>query len=58
MLKQLQTLLDSAIQYLVKTPSYGESLQQYILSRNPKDTVDIERLTLEWQRGNHKEVWI
>lgn len=58
MLKSLLTLVDSVIQNILKTSSYGESLQQYILSRNPKDTVDIERLTLEWQRGNHKEIWI
>lgn len=40
-----------------KTPTYGEHLEKYILTRNPQHPADIERLTLEWQRGQQKE-WL
>jgi hypothetical protein len=45
----------SVLKQIFKTPSYGETLEQYILSKNPKDSSDVERLTMEWQRGQCKE---
>lgn len=34
--------------------SYGESLQQYIASKNPKTPADVEILERQWQyRQNH-----
>jgi hypothetical protein len=40
-----------ALNRLIQSPSYGESLEQFILTRHPKDTGDIERLTEEWNRA-------
>lgn len=40
---------------LFTTPSYGETLEQYIVTRHPKDTSDIDRLTTEWERGQVRE---
>lgn len=52
----LHTLL-LGFKALFKTPSYGETLEQYIVSKHPKDSSDIDRLTHEWQRGQIKE-WL
>jgi hypothetical protein len=39
---------------LFKTPSYGEHLENYIVSHNPKTSGDIERLEKQWQQNkNH-----
>lgn len=43
---------------IFKTPTYGETLEVFILQKHPKDTSDIERLTVEWQRGQKRESWI
>lgn len=40
---------------LFRTPTYGELLETHILKKYPKDTSDIERFTIEWQRGQSKE---
>lgn len=48
------TLLQG-IQFLFRSPTYGETLEQYIVSRFPKDNADVDRLTLEWQRGQTRE---
>lgn len=34
--------------------NYGKTLEEYIVSRHPKDSCDIERLTIEWQRNQNK----
>lgn len=45
MLKKLIEFLDR-----VFTPTYGSELEQYILSRNPQDPGDIERLQIEFDK--------
>ena len=39
-----------ALNRLFLSPTYGESLDQYITDRNPKDAGDVERLTIEYTR--------
>ena len=34
--------------------SYGSKLEDYIVSRNPKDTYDVEKLTREFE-GKQKQ---
>lgn len=50
----LHTLL-LGIKAFFNSPSYGETLEQYIVSKHPKDSSDIDRLTIEWQRGQVRE---
>lgn len=50
----LHTLL-RGLQFLFRSRTYGETLEQYIVSRHPKDSSDVDRLTLEWQRGQTRE---
>jgi hypothetical protein len=38
------------IKAFFNSPSYGEILEHYIVSKHPKDSSDIDRLTIEWQR--------
>jgi hypothetical protein len=47
--------LIKGIKSLFKTPTYGQVLEQQILQKYPKDTSDIERFTIEWQRGQSRE---
>lgn len=35
---------------LFRSPTYGETLEQYIVSKHPHDSSDVDRLTIEWQR--------
>lgn len=44
-----------ALKAFFHSPSYGDTLEKYIVSKNPKDSSDIERLTIEWQRGQMRE---
>lgn len=37
--------------------TYGTDLEQYIISRNPLDSGDIDRLTREYER-KHKESYL
>ena len=32
----------------VESPTYGSRLEEYIISKNPQDTADVERLTKEY----------
>ena len=34
--------------------TYGSKLEQYIVSKNPQDTADIERLTREYELASSK----
>jgi hypothetical protein len=34
--------------------TYGSALERYIVSRNPQDIGDIERLTQEFDRRQHE----
>lgn len=36
--------------------TYGRSLEQYITNRNPQSPGDIERLTIEFQRQQERNV--
>lgn len=47
--------LAQALKAFFYSPSYGETLEKYIVSKHPKDSSDIERLTIEWQRGQMRE---
>ena len=33
-----------------KQPTYGSQLEEYIISQNPRDIADVERLTNEYDR--------
>ena len=33
-----------------KQPSYGSKLEEYIVSKNPQDIADVERLATEYDR--------
>lgn len=45
-------ILGVAIPYI--SESYGSQLERYIVSHNPKDAADVERLTLEFQEKQNK----
>lgn len=49
------TTILMGLRTLFRSPSLGETLEQYILSKHPKDSSDIDRLTIEWQRGQSRE---
>jgi hypothetical protein len=34
---------------MMSETTYGSSLEQYIASRNPKDTADVERYTRDYE---------
>jgi hypothetical protein len=38
--------------------SYGSTLEQYIVSRNPQNAADIERYTTEFQNKHGGAKWI
>lgn len=46
------TQLMTVLKKLFTDRTYGESLQDYITSRNPKDTADVEFLERQWQYRN------
>jgi len=35
---------------MFRPQSYGEGIEQYIISKNPKTVGDVERLTLQYDR--------
>jgi hypothetical protein len=39
---------------VIKTDTYGSRLEEYIISKNPKDTSDVERLTREYDLSANK----
>jgi hypothetical protein len=41
---------------LVFKKSYGSELEQYIISRNPTNPGDVERLTLEYNSKINKNI--
>lgn len=49
------TTIFIGLRALFRSPSYGETLEKYIVSKHPKDSSDVDRLTLEWQRGQTRE---
>ena len=48
----------AAIQRLFNSPTYGETLEHYIVSKRPQNPADVERYTLEWQRYQSRETWL
>ena len=46
--------LKDVIKHLFQAKSYGKSLQDYVIAKNPKTTADIERLERDWQYSNFK----
>lgn len=47
----MKSLLGMLIAFLgFSTESYGTELEKYIVSHNPQDTGDVERLALEYNR--------
>lgn len=47
----------AAIAQIFQPLSYGNSIEKYIISRNPKTPVDVEKFTEEWIRS-HNKGWI
>lgn len=43
--------------HIFKPMNMGESLERYIVSNDPKDEADVERLTIEWQRRQNS-IWM
>lgn len=41
---------------LLAHDTYGRSLEQYIISRNPQNAGDVENLTIEYQRKQERNV--
>jgi len=39
---------------VAKADTYGSRLEDYIISKNPKDTSDVERLTKEYDLSANK----
>ena len=37
--------------------SYGSELEEYIVARNPTNTGDVERLTLEYNSKMNKQIY-
>lgn len=48
----------TAIIRAITAPSQGDQLKHYIESHNPSDITDIERLALNWHRGNVRGGWL
>jgi len=42
------------IKSLFQTPSYGQRLEAYIISKNPTNTADVEHWTNTFNRGVQK----
>ena len=42
---------------LVFKNRYGSDLEEYIISRNPTNTGDVERLTLEYNSKMNKHIY-
>lgn len=40
--------------HVVKSETYGSKLENFIVSNNPKDTYDVERLTREYQEREQR----
>jgi hypothetical protein len=40
----------TALSRIFKSPTYGETLEHYILTQKPQDVSEIEKLEAEWQR--------
>jgi hypothetical protein len=43
-------LLSEIIRHIFPIRTYESELKSYILKNNPKDILDVERLTIEYQR--------
>ena len=46
--------IGALFKHIFKTPNYGESLEQYIVSRKPQTPQDIERLERQWSSNNYR----
>lgn len=53
-LSQLWTV----IRQLFTDRTYGQTIEQYILSRNPQTTADVERYTNEFQLRHGGGSWL
>lgn len=42
---------------IVKSPSFQNDIEQYIIAHNPKNAADIERLIKEYTYGNTR-IWL
>jgi hypothetical protein len=51
MFKKIKTLIEN---YFKR--SYGSELEQYIISRGPKNAGDVERMTLEYNARTNKQI--
>lgn len=47
-------ILGALIPAFANESTYGSSLEEYIVSHNPKDTYDVERLTKEYDEKNRQ----
>jgi len=52
MLKYIKQLLSAVFK-----KSYGSDLEEYIVARNPTNTGDVERLTLEYNSKMNKHIY-
>lgn len=42
--------------FLFNQPTYGSKLEDYINSRNPIDTYDVEKYTREYEENQHRGI--
>lgn len=47
------TYLWMAFRSLFTQPTYGQTLEQYIVSNNPQNEMDIERLTYQYSQRQY-----
>lgn len=52
------THLWMAFRTLFSEPTYGQTLEHYIVSKKPQNAADIERLTFEYQQiHGRNQLW-
>jgi hypothetical protein len=52
MLNDLVEYLRKMIQKFEKPQTYGSALEEYIVSNNPQDSYDVDRLAREFEQKN------
>lgn len=51
------TNLITVLRQLFTDRTYGTALEQYIVSRNPTNQIDVERYTREFELKNGSSLW-
>jgi len=52
MLNQLAEYFQKMLQSFEKPQTYGSALEEYIVSNNPQDSHDVDRLAREFEQKN------